>query len=93
MTDKLFTHAGVSRLKGQYKARFATDSGRVKVLIKTGHDNIDIVQLPEPMTKVAAIEYLISINFDDGRAEIRAALEDGLARRTKTQKKSESVAA
>ena len=93
MTDKLFTHAGVSRLKGQFKSRFATDSGRVKVLIKTGHDCIDMIELPEPMTKIAAIEYLISINFDDGRAEIRAALEDGLARRTKTQKKSESVAA
>jgi len=93
MTDKLFTHAGVSRLKGQFKARFATDSARIKVLVKTGHDAIDILQLPEPMTKIAAIEYLISIDFDDGRAEVRAALEDGLARRTKTLKKSESVAA
>jgi hypothetical protein len=94
MTDKLFTHAGVSQSKGQFKSRFATDAARIKVLMKTGHDNIDILQLPEPMTKVDALEYLLSINFEEGRAEIRAALEDGLARRqTKTKQIKEPVAA
>ena len=94
MTNKLFTHAGVSQLKGEFKARFSTDSARIKVLMKTGHENIDIVELPEPMTKVQALEYLISIDFDDGRNDIRAALEDGLARRQpKARRVKESAAA
>jgi len=93
MTDKLYTYAGVSRLNGQYKARFATDSLRIKVLSKAGHDNIDIVQLPESMNKIQALEYLISIDFDDGRAEIRAALEEGLSKRQSKIKSVESAAA
>ena len=93
MTDKLFTYAGVSRLNGQYKARFATDSLRIKVLAKAGHDNIDIVQLPEPMNKIQALEYLIGIDFDDGRAEIRGALEEGLSKRQSKTKSVEPAAA
>lgn len=92
MTNKLYTYAGISRLNGSYKARFASDSMRIKILAKAGHDNIDIVQLPEPMTKIAALEYLIEINFDDGSTEIRQALEDGLNRRQIKESK-ESVAA
>ena len=92
MTDKLFTHAGVSTLNGKTKARFATDIARIKVLAKGGHENIDIIDLPEPMTKVDAIQYMLDINFDEGDATVRAALEDGLARRTKGNKTADADA-
>jgi hypothetical protein len=76
-----FTHAGVSRFKGEFKARFANDAMRVKLLEKNGHKDLDILELPSPMTKIEALEYLISIDFDNGNAEVRAALEAGLSRR------------
>jgi hypothetical protein len=81
MSNQTFTHVGVSRLNGALKARFANDALRVKVLAKGGHTDIDLVELLKPMTKVEAIEYLISINFAKGNAEVTQALEDALDRR------------
>lgn len=77
-----FTHAGVSTLNGSCKVRFANDQMRVKVLAKNGHKDIDIVQLKHPMTKAEAVEFLLSINFDNGNAVVRAALEAAQEKRT-----------
>jgi hypothetical protein len=76
-----YAYAGVSKLNGKFKVRFANDQLRVKVLAKNGHKDIDIVQLKHPMSKVEAVEYLLSINFDNGNKEVRAALEAGLETR------------
>lgn len=76
-----FTHAGVSRYKGEFKVRWANDAARVKVLAKNGHTDIDVIELPEAKTKVDAVEYLLSINFDNGNAAVRAALEEALDKR------------
>ena len=73
--SKSFSHAGVSRLNGEFKVRFANDSLRTKVLIKNGHTDIDIVELKTPMSKEDAVAYLLSIDFDNGNKEVRAALE------------------
>jgi hypothetical protein len=81
MTDKTFKFAGVSTRNGVCKARFANDQMRVKVLAKTGSKDIDLIELTEPMTKSAAIAFLLSINFDNGNATVRAALEEGLEKR------------
>jgi hypothetical protein len=54
-TDKTFTVAGVSKLKGEYKVRFANDVMRVKVLSKGGHEDIRLVELDEPLTKLDAV--------------------------------------
>lgn len=81
MSTETFAVAGVSTREGVIKARFAKDMMRVKVLAKTGSTNIDLMPLPHPMTKTEALEYLLSINFDNGNAEIRAALEAGLEKR------------
>ncbi len=70
-----FAYAGVSRLNGKMKVRFANDQMRVKVLAKNGHTDIDIVQLKTPMSKEDAVAYLLSIDFDNGNAEVRAAIE------------------
>ncbi len=76
--SKSFTHAGVSRLNGEFKVRFANDSLRVKVLAKNGHKDIDIIELKHPMTKEDAIAYLLEIDFAtrDGvtNAEVQAAI-------------------
>ena len=74
MTDKTFAVAGVSKLNGRFRARFAKDMMRVKVLDKAGHEDVQLTELPEPMTKAAAASYLIDQNFDRGNAEIRDAL-------------------
>ena len=84
--SKLFKVAGVSRRNGTFKARFANDMTRVKVLAKTGSTDIDLIELKEPMTKEDAVAFLISIDFDNGNAEIRAALEQELDKRTVTPK-------
>ena len=80
--EKTFKFAGVSTRAGVCKARFANDQMRVKVLAKTGSSDIDQIELKEPMTKADAIAFLLSINFDNGNVNIRAALEEGLEKRT-----------
>lgn len=57
----MFTVAGVSTLNGQTKVRFANDMvSRVKMLVKAGHTNIDLYELPEPMTKAEVCDYLMN---------------------------------
>ena len=82
--SKLFKVAGVSRRNGSFKARFANDMTRVKVLAKTGSTDIDLIELKEAMTKEDIVAYLLSIDFDNGNAEIRTALEQELDKRTVT---------
>lgn len=82
--SKSFTHAGVSKLDGEFKVRFANDSMRTKVLIKNGHTDIDIVELKHAMTKEEAVAYLLSIDFDNGNTAVRAALEAEATKRTET---------
>lgn len=87
--SKSFTHAGVSRLNGEMKVRFANDALRTKVLVKNGHKDIDIVELKHPMSKEEAVAYLISIDFatQNGvtNADVKAALE---AEQTKREPKA-----
>ena len=58
--NKLFTVAGTAtNPDGTTKVRFANDLvARVKILTKSGCTNIELVELPQPMTKLAALEYL-----------------------------------
>jgi len=84
--EKTFKFAGVSTRNGVCKARFANDQMRVKVLAKTGSSDIDLIQLKEPMTKADAIAFLLSIDFDNGNATVRAALEEGLEKRVAVPK-------
>jgi hypothetical protein len=85
-----FSHAGVSKLNGEFKVRFANDATRVKVLIKNEHTDIDIIELKHPMTKEEAVAYLMEIDFAtrDGvtNAEVQAALAAELDKRSPTEK-------
>lgn len=76
-----YTHAGVSRRNGTVKVRFSNRDSYVDALVKAGDTDIDMIQLREPMSKPDAIEYLISIDFPNGNAEIMDVLEDARVRR------------
>lgn len=78
---KVFSHAGVSRLNGVMKARFANDAMRVKVLTKSGHTDIDLVEFLEPLSKEAAVLKLIEMGFGAGNAEVEQVLAAELDKR------------
>ena len=78
-TDKLFTVAGTSKLDGIVKCRFANDVMRVKVLAKSGHEDIILIELPEPMDKLSAVKFIQSLDEFQGVAE-QAAIADYLDR-------------
>ena len=77
-----FKVAGVSKLNGVYKVRFANDMLRVKVLEKNGHKDVDLVEFIHPLTKEQAVAKLIEMDFAKGSAEIRSALDEALSKRT-----------
>lgn len=55
-----FTVAGVSTNKGRTKVRFCSDLVlRIKNLQKQGDTDIQLIELPQPMTKVEACQYLL----------------------------------
>lgn len=56
----MYTVAGVSRCKGKIKVRFCSDAIlRIKNLHKQGDTEIQLIELPNPMTKEEACHYLI----------------------------------
>jgi hypothetical protein len=77
--SKSFTHAGVSKLDGEFKVRFANDALRTKVLIKNGHTDIDIIELKHAMTKEDAVAYLMEIDFATRDGVTNAAVQAALA--------------
>ena len=87
-TDKLFTVAGTATQDGVTKARFANDMvARVKILTKAGCTNINLVELPRPMTKLEALQHLQSIGITEGDAGY--AVANKLAEKTKVAKRAE----
>lgn len=53
-----FKVAGVSKCKGTFKVRFANDMTRVKILVKTGHSDIELRDLPKAMSKPEVVTHL-----------------------------------
>jgi recombinational DNA repair protein RecR len=69
-TDKLFTVAGISKLDGEYKVRFANDMMRIKVLAKSGHEDIRLADLEKAVTKLEAAQILLALDeFADAIAQ------------------------
>lgn len=89
MTDKLFSVAGTATsADGTTKARFANDLvARIKILNKSGCTNINLMELPEPMTKLQALQYLTAQGIVDGDAGY--AVSAKLAEKSKVAKKGE----
>lgn len=58
--SKLFSVAGVSTLAGERTFRFANTMDRVKGLLRSGHTDVELAELPNAMTKEAAVAYLVT---------------------------------
>ena len=69
-TDKLFKVAGISKLNGEYKIRFANDIMRIKVLAKSGHEDIRLADLEASLTKMDAAKVILGLeDFADAIAQ------------------------
>jgi hypothetical protein len=86
--EKLFTVAGTAtNADGTVKARFANDLvARIKILNKAGCTDINLMELPQAMTKLQALQYLTEqgVAGDAGYA-----VANKLAEKTKIAKKGE----
>lgn len=56
----MFKVTGVSRFNGQVKVRFANDMTRVKMLVKAGNTDIELIELPEALDKAGCVTALKS---------------------------------
>jgi hypothetical protein len=86
--EKTFTVAGTAtNPDGTAKARFANDLvARIKILNKSGCTDINLMELPRPMTKLEALQYITEqgVTGDAGFA-----VANKLAEKTKLAKKGE----
>ncbi len=98
-TDKRFSVAGVSTLEGKTKLRFANDVMRIKILAKNGHTDVELIELPNEMTKSEIAQHLIAVGFGKGKPAVEAAIAYTLKKNPApaavktTAKKAETVAA
>ena len=87
-TDKFFTVAGTATQNGITKVRFANDLvARVKILTKNGCTNINLIELPQPMTKLEALRHLQEVGITDEHA--KSAVEGKLLEKSKLAKRGE----
>jgi hypothetical protein len=85
--NKLFTVAGVATQNGNTKVRFANDLvARVKILAKNGCTDINLIELPKPMTKLEALQHLTSLGMT---GDAGYAIANKLSEKTKLAKKGE----
>lgn len=91
-TDKKFSVFGVSKHPELgYKVRFANDIMRIKNLAKSGHEDIRLAEVDEPMTKYEGIQKIRDMDeFQDAAAQsaITEYLEDKAPRAAKTPAKT-----
>jgi len=87
--EKTFTVAGTAKNSdGTVKARFANDLvARIKILNKAGCTDINLVELPQAMTKLEALQYLTEQGITEGDAGF--AVANKLAEKAKVAKKGE----
>ena len=74
-TNKKFSVVGVSTLNGKTKIRFANDSMRIKILIKNGHTDVDMINLDREMFKWEIAEHLKAVDFAKGNPAVQAAVD------------------
>jgi hypothetical protein len=86
--ETLFTVAGTSNRLGEVKVRFANDLvSRIKALHRAGHTEVNLIELPKPMSKLEAVQYLQTQGITEGDAGY--AVTAKLAEKTKAAKKGE----
>ena len=84
---KKFTVAGVSMHNDQIKLRFCSDRIlRIKNLQKQGDSDINLVDLPQEMTKEEACEYLLTLpSFSNYRYDIKEVMDQKKLKSNKDQ--------
>jgi hypothetical protein len=87
--EKLFTVAGTAKnTDGTVKARFANDLvARIKILNKAGCTDINLVELPEAMTKLQALQHLQTLGITSGDAGF--AVANKLAEKSRIARRGE----
>lgn len=88
-TEKTFTVVGTAvNADGTLKPRWANDlAARVKILTKAGCSDINLIELPSGMTKLAALQYLReNVELDDVAAEV---VDLKIAEKEKATKRAE----
>lgn len=70
MSESTYTVAGTASQNGIVKTRFANDFyNRIKILNKAGCEDIKLVELPEPMSKLQALQYIKNLpDFQDSNS-------------------------
>lgn len=80
MTTQTFTVVGITEHNGNVKVRFTDDMvRRVKQFSKGGASRIDFIELPNPMTKIEALKYMLTckeFSNENDQATIQDTLED-----------------
>lgn len=80
MTSKLFSVVGITVHNGNAKVRFTDDMvRRIKQFTKGGATRCDFIELPEPMTKVDALNFMLThpqFANEDDQATITDSIED-----------------
>jgi len=80
MTSKLFSVVGITVHNGNAKVRFTDDMvRRIKQFTKGGATRCEFIELPEPMSKLDALNYMLTHQYfanEDDQATINDAIED-----------------
>jgi hypothetical protein len=86
--ENLFKVAGTSNHNGEIKVRFANDLvSRIKALHRAGHTDVNLVELPYPMTKLAAAQHLQSMGYTEG--DVGFIIASKITEKTKLAKRGE----
>ena len=76
MTQKTFSVAGTSTNNGITKVRFANDFvGRLKILYKNGHENVELIELGGEFTKTQVCQILMAHDKFQGEDQQSAIYE------------------
>ena len=87
--DKLFSVAGVSTLNGVVKYRVANSLKREAILKKSGHTDIKLIELPNPMSKEDAFAFIAA---HDDFAAAKPTAKGGISPKAKIEKTAAKAA-
>lgn len=89
MSVQTFKVVGITVHNGNAKVRFTDDMiRRVKQFTKGGATRCEFIELPNPMTKVEALKYMLTRNEYASAAD-QATIQDNLVEREKESRKGE----
>lgn len=89
MTNQKFKVVGITVHSGNTKVRFTDDmTRRIKQFTKGGASRVDFVELPQEMTKIEALRFMLT-RPEFASAEDQATINDSIEDREKEARKGE----